>query len=103
MKKLLFFLSFMLVASCGYQPIFSSKNSNFLIKQISYNENDKISQKIKKGLDYLTITEEYSKVFNLDLNSEKKIFTASKDAKGNALVYKMTVITNIKIAKKIYL
>ena len=37
MKKTILFLGFLLLAGCGYQPIFSNKDSNFLIEQIEQN------------------------------------------------------------------
>ena len=73
MKKIILVLNFLLLVSCGYQPIFSSKTSNFLIEEIIYNENDKVSLKIRNNLTYLSKTENYIKVIRLKLSSEKKI------------------------------
>ena len=97
MKKIILVLSFLLLVSCGYQPIFSSKTSNFLIEEIIYNENDKVSLKIRNNLTYLSKTENYIKVIRLKLSSEKKIDISSKDSKGDPLVYKMTISTNVEI------
>jgi len=97
MKKIILVLSFLLLVSCGYQPIFSSKTSNFLIEEIIYNENDKVSLKIRNNLTYLSKTENYIKVIRLKLSSEKKIDISSKDSKGDPLVYKMTISTNLEI------
>ena len=97
MKKIILFLSFLLFVSCGYQPIFSNKSSNFLIEEIIYDKNDKISLKIKNRLNYLTLTKNYTEVIKLKLKSEKKINTSSKDKKGNPLVYKMIININIEI------
>ena len=97
MKKIFLFISFFLLISCGYQPIFSSKNSNFLIAEINFETNDKISSKIKNGLNYLTSVEKYTEVYKLNLNSRKTIETTSKDKKGNSLAYKKTINTNLKI------
>jgi len=97
MKKISLFLSFLLLISCGYQPIFLSKSSDFLIEEIIYDNNDKISLKIKKNLNYLSKVENYVKVIKLKLESEKKINISSKDSKGNPLLYKMSINTNITI------
>ena len=97
MKKIILILSFLLLVSCGYQPIFSSKTSNFLIEEIIYNENDKISLKIRNNLTFLSNTENYIRVIRLKLSSEKKIDISSKDSKGDPLVYKMTISTNVEI------
>jgi len=97
MKKIILFLGFLLLVSCGYQPIFSSKNSNFLIEEIIYDKNDKISLKIKNGLNYLTSIKNYREVIKLKLQSEKRIDVSSKDSKGDPLIYKMTISSNIEI------
>ena len=97
MKKVILFLSFLLLVSCGYQPIFSSKTSNFLVEEIIYDENDRISFKIRNNLTYLGKNENYIKVFKLKLSSEKRIDISSKDSKGDPLVYKMIINTNIEI------
>ena len=41
MKKIVLFLGFLLLVSCGYQPIFSGKDSNFLLKEVIFDEDDK--------------------------------------------------------------
>jgi len=97
MKKIILFLSFLLLESCGYQPIFSSNSSNFLIEEVIYDKNDKISLKIKNNLNYLSSTKNYTKIIKLKLKSEKKIDISSKDTKGDPLIYKMTISSNIKI------
>ena len=45
----MFFICF----GCGYQPIFSSKDASFIISEIDFDKNDKISLKISNGLNYL--------------------------------------------------
>ena len=97
MKKIILILSFLLLVSCGYQTLFSSKTSNFLIEEIIYNENDKVSLKIRNNLTYLSKTENYIRVIRLKLSSKKKIDISSKDSKGDPLVYKMTISTNLEI------
>ncbi len=97
MKKIIIVLSFILLTSCGYQPIFSSKNSNFLIEDIIHDTNDRISLKIKNNLRYLSKAENYTRIIKLNLKSEKKINISSKDSKGDPSVYKMTISTNLEI------
>ena len=97
MKKIILFLSFLLIVSCGYKPIFSSKKSNFLIEEIIYDANDKISLKIKNNINYLSKVKNYTKVIKIKLKSEKNITIASKDGKGNPLVYKMTITSNVEV------
>ena len=97
MKKIIIFLIFLLLTNCGYQPIFSKKDANFLIEEIIFDQNDKISLKIKNNLRYLSSTKNYTKVIKIKLNSEKKIDISSKDSKGDPLIYKMLVSTNLEV------
>ena len=97
MRKILLLLCFLFVFGCGYQPIFSSKDANFIIGKIDFDKNDKISLKISNGLNYLKKSENYSKILKIQLNSEKTINISSKDARGNPSVFQMIVITNIQI------
>ena len=65
MKKIILFLGFLSLVSCGYQPIFSNKDSNFLIEEIIFDKNDKVSLKIENGLNYLTLVKNYTEVIKL--------------------------------------
>jgi len=97
MKKIVLFLGFLLLVSCGYQPIFSGKDSNFLLKRVIFDEDDKISLNIKNKLNYLTSIKNYNKIIELKIRSEKKINTSSKDSKGDTLMYKMTINTHLEV------
>ena len=97
MRKILLLLCFLFVFGCGYQPIFSSKDASFIISEIDFDKNDKISLKISNGLNYLKQSENYSKILKVQLNSKKTINISSKDAKGNPSVFQMIINTNIQI------
>tara|TARA_B100000427_G_scaffold193396_1_gene160762 strand:+ start:1117 stop:1569 length:453 start_codon:yes stop_codon:yes gene_type:complete len=97
MKKIFLIISFFLLVSCGYQPLFSSKDSSFLIQEIIFDENDKISSKIKNGLNYLTYTKDYNKIYKLNLGSEKIIEIVSKDEKGDPSIYRILIKSDLKI------
>ena len=92
MKKILFLLIFFTLASCGYQPIYSKKDTlNISIKKIELVGDKTINRKIislanlKEG-----INENYS--YNLTIDSRKNIETVAKDKSGNASVFKTTII-----------
>ena len=50
-----------------------------------------------KNLNYLTLTKNYTEIYKLKLNSEKEISISSKDSKGDPLIYKMSINTNLEI------
>ncbi len=92
-KNLIIFLLF--ITSCGYQPIFVDKNINKLsFKKILTTGDKNINRK------FISISgfEEKSKGFSfseLNISSKRLITETSKNAKGQASSYRMTVQINI--------
>ena len=110
MKKIVFLFCFLLVLGCsGYQPIFSSKDSTFYIKNIETLNNDKIAYQINTRLSGYKAKDVDKKQYTLKVNSKKNIEVISRDTKGNSQLYKMvinvsvTIISDQKIIKKINL
>jgi hypothetical protein len=108
MKKIVFLFCFLLVLGCsGYQPIFSSKNSTFYIKNIETLNNDKIAYQINTRLSGYKTKDVDKKQYTLKVSSKKNIEVISRDSKGNSQLYKMvinvsvTIISDQKIIKKI--
>ena len=98
MNKLIyikFLIILFFVSSCGYTPIFSNKDSNFSIVEISSTGNNKLNKSLISKLDnYRKINSERKFSLNIDTNFKKEI--ASKDTKGNPKSYQM--IINLKIS-----
>ena len=97
MIRKFFFLSltFLFLSSCGYSPIYSSKNLNFSINNIEKDNsllNNRFAEMIKGIGD-----ENSSNKINISIESEKKVETKSKDTKGNPLIYELKIILKIKI------
>ena len=88
-KKLIFILLFL--TSCGFEPIYSSKNSNdFTFKRIETIGEKKINRRIISALS----AKENSIGFShekLVLENEKKIIETSKNTKGQPDSFKMIV------------
>ena len=88
---LLFFLS-----GCGYAPIFSKKNSNFSIYELSASGNNKLNKIINSKLNNykdLDSPKKFSLIIETYLN--KKI--SSKDSKGNPKSYRINLVSDISI------
>ena len=99
MKKKIFIniIILLLFSSCGYQPIYSSKNKpNLKINEIILMGDNQINKKI---IGLLKINENTSSSGGqkLILKSSKKNEISSKDNSGNPLTYLMTINTNVKI------
>ena len=100
MKKLIFVvIALFMLNNCGYNPIYSSKNNNFYIEEISQENKNKLNSKIiniiKKNSN-----QNSKNTLVLMISSNKKIDIITKDEKGDPSKFQMTILLNINILKK---
>ena len=88
-KSFIFLILFLILSSCGYQPIYSTKNLNFTIGKVE-KENTSLNNKFAKSINALTNRESDKKI-NIKIESDKKIRVKSKDSKGNTLVLELEI------------
>ena len=88
-KPFIFLIFFLILSSCGYQPIYSTKNLNFTIGKVE-KENTSLNNKFAKSINTLT-NKESDKKINIKIESDKKIRVKSKDSKGNTLVLELEI------------
>ena len=88
-KPFIFLILFLILSSCGYQPIYSTKNLNFTIGKVE-KENTSLNNKFAKSINTLT-NKESDKKINIKIESDKKIRIKSKDSKGNTLVLELEI------------
>lgn len=99
MKNLLILFLF-LISSCGYQPLYSKKNSNsFIFNNINSQGDKKINRYIISAMSFKKNSENYF-YEELNLNSKKSIVKTAKDAKGKPVSFKMILEINLKIEDK---
>ena len=91
-KPFIFLIFFLILSSCGYQPIYSTKNLNFTIGKVE-KENTSLNNKFAKSINALTNRESDKKI-NIKIESDKKIRVKSKDSKGNTLVLELEINLN---------
>ena len=105
-KKITIIISFLLLLSCGYKPIFSSNKANFSITEIKLFGKINIGSKIKKNLNIYKNAENKSIFYSLEINADQKQNVISKDAKGDPKIFEMqisidlTILENNKIKNK---
>ena len=85
MKKTIIFFIFILLSNCsGYSPIFSSKQINFYIEEITVTEDNKLIRKIVKNLKPYTVRNDKKKIkLILDLKLNETVIL--RDEKGRKL------------------
>ena len=102
MKNLInikFIIILLIISSCGYKPIFSSKDVNFSIEKINLEGDKKINKIIFKKLTIFKNKGNNVKLLNLEISSQINKITSSKDTKGNPKTYRLKISTNIKISE----
>tara|TARA_B100000941_G_scaffold103813_1_gene72594 strand:- start:456 stop:914 length:459 start_codon:yes stop_codon:yes gene_type:complete len=89
------FLSLFLT-SCGFKPIYNSKNSNFDVIDIENKNENKNSFFIEKVIMSLSNKDAENKV-KLEIDYKKSISTILKDSKGDPTKKKLSININLKI------
>ena len=97
-KSILLILLFFMLTNCGFEPIYSSKKSNFNIGEIKLANKNKFNSIIKNNLKKISNNESQNK-FDLIINSEKKRIISSKDTKGNPQLLTMIISVEVQILK----
>jgi len=87
-----------MLTGCGYEPIYSKKNSkNILIKNYILEGDKNINKKLVSLLNLKNGNGQELSSYNLILDSKKSIETAAKDSSGNISIYKTTISINFSL------
>ena len=92
--KILILLFF--IPGCGYTPIFSSKDNNFSIYELSVSGNGKLNKIIIGKLNYYKGSAG-SKIFSVSMETYLNKEVASRDSKGNPKTYRINLGSNVSI------
>ena len=98
-QKKIILLLLLLLSSCGYEAIYSKKNStnyDFSISELSFVGDRTINLKIKEKLDnYAQGKRAKDFILRISSTSEKTIL--SKDTAGDATSFKNTISINVEV------
>ena len=97
-KSILLILLFFILANCGFEPIYSSKKSNFNIGEIKITNKNRFNAIIENNLRNISNNESQN-IFDLIINSKRKKIVSSKDAKGNPQLLTMIISVEVQIIK----
>ena len=89
-------LSFFFIVSCGYQPLYSNKATNFYIYKINSFGNEKVNKALINRLEIYKDKNSKKKI-ELEINSKINKTTTSKDTKGNPKTFRIEIISQIKV------
>ena len=99
-KKIYMLLIFLFLSSCGYEAIYSKKNSknyNFFISKLSFAGDRDINLRMKERLNNYTFNEK-NKNFVLKISNSSMKEVAAKNTLGDAVTFKNTIVTNIEVS-----
>ena len=99
-KKIFSILFFLFLSSCGYDAMYSKRNSinyNFSISELSFIGDRDINLKMKERLNSYTLNKK-NKDFKIKISSTSAKTVAAKDTTGDATSFKNTVIINVEIS-----
>ena len=97
MKKNLLIILLLLLNSCGFTPIYSSKDSNYNIISFEKNINNNLTSYIQNSISALS-NGNASKSLNINLNFAEDISVILKDSKGDPSRNRLTVTIDISIS-----
>ena len=100
-KKIISILTFFLLFSCGFEPIYSKKKLenkyNFTITSIGFSGKNSINQNLKNNLvNYINIKEKPIK-YELVINSSIIKTITSKNKKGNPEIFYTKIVINVDV------
>ena len=100
-NKILTILTFFLLFSCGFEPIYSQKNLdrnyNFTIESIGFSGNNNINQYLKNNLINYINNEDKEIKYDLIINSRIVKTITSKNEKGNPEIFYIKIQINVDI------
>ena len=92
-NKYILLLVFLVLSSCGYEPIYSTKNLNFSIGNIQKN-NSLLNNEFVKVINSIKNNNSENKI-NIKIESSKEINIKSKNKKGDVLIFELKIILDV--------
>ena len=95
--KIIYILLFIIISGCGYQAIYGTKDINLRVEEIKLTGNNNLNKKINNYFNYYKNNKNYSKIIDVHVDSSLKKQISSKDRKGNAKTFKLSVTIKLNI------
>ncbi|MDC1181008.1 hypothetical protein OAT12_01130 [Candidatus Pelagibacter ubique] len=99
LQKQIILLLLLLLSSCGYEAIYSKKNSvnySFSVSELNFVGDRTVNLKIKEKLNNYAQTKK-NKDFILRISSTSEKITLAKNAVGDATSFKNSVSINVEV------
>ena len=96
MRILLFIWIIVLLNSCGYTPIYSSKDSNFKVISLKKNINNSSTNYIQNSIRVFS-NEDSDKNLNISFSFKEDSTVILKDSKGNPSRNRLTIKVDLSV------
>ncbi|WP_440937425.1 hypothetical protein [Candidatus Pelagibacter sp.] len=111
MKKLIYIITFLILTSCGFQPINNALNYNFIFKEVEISAEPIIKKELKKFFSkQQNVSNKSGSIYEILINGSSDRSISAKNSSGIATIYKTTISINVilksnekEILKKNYL
>ena len=96
MKKIFLIFLIFLLNSCGYTPIYSSKDSNYKIINFQKNINNNLTNYIQNTINAFS-NDDANKSLNIKFEFKEEVITVLKDSKGNPSKSRLNITVNLSV------
>ncbi len=96
MKKIFLILVILLLNSCGYTPIYSTKESNYKIINFEKNINNNLTNYIQNSISSFS-SDDATKILNINFEFKEEISIILKDSKGDPSRNRLTITVDLSI------
>ena len=96
MKKIILIFLIFLLNSCGYTPIYSSKDSNYKIINFQKNINNNLTNYIQNTINAFS-NDEANKSLNIQFEFKEEIITVLKDSKGDPSKSRLNITVYLSV------
>ena len=96
MKNIFFIIILLFLNSCGFTPIYSSKDSNYKIMSFEKNISNNLTNYIQDSVTMLS-NDNAKNVLKIDLNFSENIIVILKDSKGDPKKNRLTINVDLEI------
>ena len=96
MKKTLLVIFILLLNSCGFTPIYYTKDSNFKVNSLRSNISNNLTNYIQNSITVFS-NEESKKNFNIIFNFSEDITVILKDSKGDPSKNRLIITVDLSV------
>ena len=96
MKKIYLILIILFLNSCGYTPLYSSKDSNYKVINLNKNVNNSLTNYVQNSIEVIS-NENAEKSLNISFEYNENISVILKNSKGDPTKNRLNVVIDLSL------